>query len=163
MGPHGGDESGIVGHAAVTYLGHNQDFPLSEQRRQIGEETKQSRRIKAGRFPARRRWSPDCRRERTLRDSGRPGSRRPASRHRARRAMRRQPAVAAARARRKAKDMHRMPPTTEPSAGISSTIRFSGSSPPSRNERRCGRTRVQRRAIAGARTLIFALGDLPRA
>jgi hypothetical protein len=49
-----------------------------------------------------------------------------------------------------------------PSAGISSTRRFSESSPPSRNERRCGRTRAQGRAMAGARTLSFAQGDLPR-
>ena len=42
MGPHGRDESGIVGHAAVTLVGHNQDFPLGEQRRQIGKEAEQS-------------------------------------------------------------------------------------------------------------------------
>jgi hypothetical protein len=64
--------------------------------------------------------------------------------------------------RHEAKKLHRLPPTTEPPAGISSTIRFSGSSPPSRNERRCGCTRAQGRAMAGARTLSFAQGDLPR-
>ena len=37
MGPHGGDESGIVGHAAVTFLGHHPEFPLSEQHRQHRE------------------------------------------------------------------------------------------------------------------------------
>jgi hypothetical protein len=50
-----------------------------------------------------------------------------------------------------------------PSAEISSKRRFSGSLPPSRHERRCGRTRAQRRAMARARTLGVALGDLPRA
>jgi len=42
MGPYGGDESDIVRHAAVTDVGHNQYFRLSEQRRQIGTEPEQS-------------------------------------------------------------------------------------------------------------------------
>jgi hypothetical protein len=61
-----------------------------------------------------------------------------------------------------AKDMHRMPPTTEPLSRnfLDETVFWIIAA---EQERRCGRTRAQRRALAGARTLSFALGDLPRA
>jgi hypothetical protein len=56
-----------------------------------------------------------------------------------------------------AKDMNRMPPTTDPSAGFSATKHLSGSLPTKRNGGHCGRARAHGRASLGARIFHFAL------
>ena len=38
MSSHGGDEPGVVGHAAVTTVGSDQRFPLGKQSRQVRKE-----------------------------------------------------------------------------------------------------------------------------
>jgi hypothetical protein len=68
----------------------------------------------------------------------------------------------------RSKDMQRMPPSTEPLSRkfLDKTfcwILADEKERQRRNDRRCERTTTKGRAMAEARTLSFALGDLPSA